>query len=83
LYGDKCTNSSTQLTHILHWAKTGTEPGSDAPTAPAKPFSNVGQDVTELKVPTVLAQAQNLGGVAAIKYNGNQIFYSISAFNLI
>mgnify|MGYP006179211781 CR=1 FL=1 len=73
--------STTILTHILHWTQTGTEPASNVLTARAKPLNNVGQFVTEFNVPTVLTQAQKLG-VAAIKNNGNQIFYhSISAFN--
>ena len=70
------------LTHILHWTQTGTEPASNVLTTRAKPLNNVGQFVTEFNVPTVLTQAQKLG-VAAIKNNGNQIFYSISAFNFI
>ena len=75
--------STTILTHILHWTQTGTEPASNVLTARAKPLNNVGQFVTEFNVPTVLTQAQKLG-VAAIKNNGNQIFYhSISAFDFM
>ena len=68
--------STTILTHILPWTKTGTEPALDVLTTPAKPLNNAGQfvHVTEINVPTVLTQQAQKIGVAAIKNNGNQIF---------
>jgi hypothetical protein len=75
--------STTILTHILPWTKTGTEPALDVLTTRAKPLSNAGQfvHVTELNVPTVLTQQAQKIGVAAIKNYGKSNTCILS-FNL-
>jgi hypothetical protein len=78
--------STTKLTHILPWTKTGTDPASGVLTARAKPLSNVGQFVTEVNFPTVLTQQAQKIGVAAVKNYGNQLrvfYHSIFTFSML